>query len=228
MSTDEMRDTENQEYVLGLLDAKADARYELRLRQGEATRKQAAGWSLIFASTLVRQTKAVRPPAWLWTRINRQIELEEIEKTPSWIHTWRMAAAFVMMIGLALLIGLTQPKLAVFTAQEQASLALSKSGPPVWRVEGDVKNHRMEVVALRNFPATDDRQPVLWLAAADGQTIAVGKLPRDKGGRLQVRPAWTQGGLSQAKLAVSLEPAHTPIGDKPLGPIVSIVGWQPV
>lgn len=217
-----------QEYVLGLLDADADKACEQGLRHDRVARNQAAGWSLLFGGALIDEVQQHEPPSWLWTRIDRQIEKKCAEREPASLRQWRIAAAFLLMVGLGVLVGLTVPRPVPFVAQEQAALTLSAKAAPVWQVQADLAQHRLRIIALQNSSATSGKTPVLWLAAANGKTVAVGRLPQRAGEQLTVSPAWFQGSLKSAKLAVSLEPAQTPIGDKPKGPVVAVVGWQPV
>ncbi len=132
------------------------------------------------------------------------------------------------MVGLVVAISVTIPKTLPFNGHHEAVLALNETGAPAWQVQGNFKDNELNIVVTRSGQVAAGRAPVLWLATASGQTIAVGRLPLQVGQTLRVSPALWQGGMQAAKLAISLEPAHASIGNKPQGPVVLIGAWQPL
>ncbi len=223
-----MSSTTPQEYVLGLLSQEDDAAFERRLKTHIGSQQETAEWSLLVAETHMAKTVARNPPQWLWTRIERQITQTADRAEAAKQRGWRMVAALLAMVGLVVAIGITIPKTAPFTAQHVAVLALNTAGAPAWQVQGDFKNNELNVAVTRSGAVAAGRVPVLWLATANGQTIAVGRLPTQAGQTLRVTPALWQGNLQATKLAISLEPAHALIGSKPQGPVVFVGAWQPM
>jgi anti-sigma-K factor RskA len=222
-----MNTTTPQEYVLGLLDQAEDAAFEHRLKSQATQQKETAEWSLMIAQAIASNTDARTPPQWLWTRIERQITAQAQAAEAARQFSWHMVAALLAMVGLVVAISLTVPKTLPFSGQHEAVLALNETGAPAWQVQGNFKDNELNVVVTRSGQVAAGRTPVLWLATAGGQTIAVGRLPTQVGQTLRVSPALWQGDMQAVKLAISLEPAHAIIGNKPQGPVVLVSAWQP-
>jgi anti-sigma-K factor RskA len=223
-----MNQTIPQEYVLGLLDQADDAAFEHLLKSQTIQQKETAEWSLIVAQAISSKTDARTPPGWLWTRIERQINAQAQAVEAASQFGWRMVAAFLAMVGLVVAISITVPKTLPFSGHHEAVLALNEAGAPAWQVQGNFKDNELNIVVTRSGQVAAGRTPVLWLATASGQTIAVGRLPTQVGQTLRVSPALWQGDMQAAKLAISLEPAQASIGNKPQGPVVLIGTWHPL
>lgn len=223
-----MNDATPQEYVLGLLDKEDDAAFERVLKSQTTQQKETAQWSLMVATVMASQTDARTPPGWLWTRIERQITNQAQAVEAASQRGWRMVAALLAMVGLVVAISVTIPKTLPFSGHHAAVLALNDAGAPAWQVQGSFKDNELNIVVTRSGVVAAGRAPVLWLATASGQTIAVGRLPLQAGQTLRVSPALWQGDMQATKLAISLEPAQASIGNKPKGPVVLIGAWQPL
>lgn len=218
--------TEVAEYVLGLLDPAEDRAVEARLQNHPAMRREAAAWSMAVAESLLVQTAARQPPGWLWSRIERQVPALTPPPITRAEQRWRLVAAFVAIIGLSALVAAFVPHEIPMRPAHSAMLSLAKNESPIWEVMANFRDRQLEIKALRNCAEMPGKKPVLWLATPDGQTIAVGSLPMSAGKKMMVRPVLWNGSMGATVLAISLEPANRPIGDKPAGPVVWSGAWH--
>ncbi|WP_407275972.1 anti-sigma factor domain-containing protein [Halothiobacillus sp. DCM-1] len=214
------------EYVLGLLEPADDQAVERQIRTQPVLRQEAVVWSRVVADSLLTQTTARQPPGWVWTRIERQIPSEASTGSIRAEQRWRLVAAFVAILGLSALVAVFVPNESPMHPAHQAMLSLAKNEAPTWQVMANFQDRQLEIKALRDCAPMPGKKPVLWLAAPDGRVVAVGTLPMDAGDTMRVNPVLWHGGMGHMALAISLEPANAPVGNKPAGPVVWSGGWQ--
>lgn len=217
--------TENIEYTLGLLDEEADRNTERQIKANPASQREAATWSLLIVHHLLPQCGTRQLPGWVWTRIERKLD-EKAADVGSAVRQWRMAAALIAMIGIGLLVGVFVPHQPAMNADAIAMMPMAKKQPAMWEAKADNTTQQVQVTCLTSANQPMKKQAVLWLITPQGQTVAVGRLPMQKGQSIKVRPALWANTIAQTKLAISMEPTGEPIGNKPVGPVVWQGNWR--
>lgn len=224
--TDDLR---AQEYLLGLLDAPEDRDFERALHHSNPLAAHTGRYALLFARSLMAETEARKPPAWLQARITRDRDYLDAHVRPEagGSRLWRVAAAIVAMLGLVLIIGATGHQTESFTPTREVQVAMTQANAPSWTVRADMTHHRISVAVTRAGKIPADRTPVLWVISQNGQTIPLGRVSTHAGQTLIMNPA-VYGSLQNSRIALSLEPKSTYVGLKPKGPVVFVGHWQSI
>lgn len=181
---------------------------------------------------LLGEVADARPPASLWTRIDRATPAPDAANViflRRSVARWRMAAAGMTALAAAFgLVLLQQPRV------PSAPIAIQRvAAPPMVAMLGD-SDKNMKVVAswdpaarqlvlavAGDMPADPVHAHELWVIPEDGKPRSLGTMPSTK--QMHMRLADTLARLLQqgATIAISVEPPGGSPTGQPTGPVVA-------
>jgi anti-sigma-K factor RskA len=213
------------EYVLGVLDAPAQAEAEHRLRRDTAFARDVESWRTRL-SDLDRSAELVPPPATMWAGIERALQIpaahaavQESFFTRIWsdLAIWRGAAFAAVTAALLLAVGLG---FAVREAQRTpAMVAVLVDGDRPGAVVHVFADGHAVLLPLTDIPVPSDRDLQVWtLPSRERGPVSIGLMQQAR------TLALTLSGLPVTRDAqlfeITLEPkGGSPIG-RPTGPIL--------
>ncbi|APZ42362.1 anti-sigma factor [Acidihalobacter ferrooxydans] len=215
-SNERRRDALAADYVLGLLQGRALARFERRMQ--EDTDLQRRVWALRERLDPLLQGEPREPSAAVWQRIEQELGWAPKRRPWAWFERLSLAAAvfaLVAAIGLGVYVQ-TRPS----TPPSGRMLAVlhNTDKRQVLRVNLAADGRGVTVVALHPLTVPKGRSLELWALPKKGAPIAVGLL-NPKPGQIQHYPLHAAvaelGGF-----AVSVEPPGGSPKPVPTGPIV--------
>jgi len=201
----ELRDRLAAEYALGSLRGAARRRFERLLAADAPLRDLVQAWELRL-NLLAESAPAVAPPARVWERI-----LQRLGPAPAregllarWWNSlgfWRGAGLLAMAAtaALALYIGLTPTP-----GPSYIAVLIDADKTPILVARFDAESRQLSVHDLRPVAADPAHSRELWLVAAGGPPKSLGVV--EGGKRTVTLPADQAAALTQAILAISLEP----------------------
>lgn len=205
------------EYVLGVLAGQDRAAAERLLQRDIKFAALVAAWEARL-TPWAAEAAAIAPPLQLWGRIAAALPAPTPNRASLWqnIAFWR-GAAFAGALTAACLV------IAVYFG------AIGGSQPLIATIEGGGKRSFIATVDIRrgtiavipaSFTADATRVPELWLIPGDGKPRPIGLLNADRGATLTIPPQYVAQAVSDAVLAVSLEPPGGSPTGQPTGPVI--------
>lgn len=211
------------QYVLGTLDGRERADFELQLERSDDLRAAVMAWEERLAG-LNELTAPVPPPARVWTRIQARLDPGQGRERRGWwqsVLLWRSIAALAVIA----LVVVSVPLVVQQPVMEQPpvyNLVLrAEDQQPQWMVSVDWRERRLAMTRVAAETPPADKAHELWLVPTDDRPpVSLGLLT---GERVETQlPA--QSRWSDAKaFAVSLEPAGGSPTGQPTGPVLYAV-----
>jgi anti-sigma-K factor RskA len=206
------------EYALGVL-AGTDRAAAERLFERDANFARMVGEWEQRLTPWTREIEEVAPPPQLWNAIEAALPAPDQKSVSLWqnLMFWRgfalasalAAACFGGLIYLGAIGGAREPLVAT----------IEGGGNRVFVATVDIKNHSIAVVPA-SFSADATRVPELWLIPADGKPRPLGLLRGDRAVTIAIPPEFVAQTVSNAVLAVSLEPPGGSPTGAPTGPVI--------
>ncbi len=220
LANSELREELAGQYVLGTLRGRARDRFEVYLRQDQDLQRRVAAWEERL-HPMLDDVSPVRPGPEVWRDLVRRLGFEAAGQSaaPRW-WAWRpvfgVLAVVLVVGGLSLREPVRQNLL--FMPDINVTFVDEARGP-LWRIEADSVNNRVEITVLDDVALDADRAMELWLLRDAGQApVSLGLMPLNRGAVQSFRAA-AQLSLGTG-LAVSLEPAGGSPTGLPTGPVL--------
>lgn len=213
------------EYVLGTLRGAARRRFE-RWRRSSTLVDQRCGFWEARLLPLLRELKAVAPPAHVWRHIRERLDLPLSPARRGALRTLALAASVLLVAVLAVswYWRTLAPVRATAVATIRAPAGL------MWQVEvfaraGQPARLAVRAGALAAQPTEHDYE--LWALPKDGKPVSLGVLPYETRAEQRALSVPQQEALARStQLAVSLEPPGGSPTGQPTGAIIYIVPLQ--
>jgi anti-sigma-K factor RskA len=218
----ELRDALASEYVLGTLHGPARRRFQQLLRADPQLQAAVDFWQnqlLPMAAPL----SVAKPSPRLWAGIAARIAPPGTESVPSWFERWfGMRSLASLVTGLFVGIGVTlslPPTLPMSDRGDAPSPAATQipasyagilsggDGQPAMLISSRRHGKLVDIKVLRPIGLGQDQVLRLWALSKQGPPLALGIVPAQGKGRLEL-PATSEALLAQVdELAVSVESA---------------------
>jgi anti-sigma-K factor RskA len=206
------------EYALGVL-AGADRAAAQRLLERDAKfAAMVANWEARLAPWAGEIAEVAAPPQ-VWERIATTLPAQKPQGAGLWqnLAFWRifaLASALVAAcLGAFIYVGAVSQQLPLVAAIEG-------SGRRAFVATIDAKHGTVAVVPA-SYAADATREPELWLIPADGKPRPLGMLRADRAVTITIPPELIAQTISNAVLAVSLEPPGGSPTGQPTGPVIA-------
>jgi anti-sigma-K factor RskA len=206
------------EYALGVLGAAERAQVERRIVRDRAFAGLVAAWEVRLAPWAAEIADVNAPPH-VWDRIAEALPPQHVQSVRLWD-----SLAFWRVFGLAS--ALAAACLAAFVYLG----TLSQAPPLVAAIDGGGHHHFVATIDAKRgtvavvpaaFTADATRVPELWLIPADGKPRPLGLLSADRTVTIAIPTNLAAQTVTNAVLAVSLEPhGGSPTG-LPTGPVIA-------
>ena len=214
----ELRDALASEYVLGTLHGPARRRFQQLLKADPQLQAAVDFWQnelLPMAAPL----SVAKPSPRLWAGVAARIAPSRAESVPSWFERWfGMRGLASLVTGLFVGIGLTltlpmsdrgdgpSPSATQIPAS-YAGILSSGDGRPAMLISSRRHGKLVDIKVLRPIGLGQDQVLRLWALGNQGPPLALGIVPAQGRGRLEL-PASSDALLAQVdELAVSVESA---------------------
>ena len=214
MSEDELLAAE---YALGVLTGVERAAAERRIAGDRAFATMVADWEQRLAPW-AGEIDEVSPPPQVWNAIAAALPTPAPQRAGLWqsVVFWRgfalasaLAAACLAVVIYLGAVGGSQPLVA----------AIEGGGKRTFVATVDTKRGTIAVLPA-TFTADATRVPELWLIPADGKPRPLGLLQADRAVTITIPPQFLGQTVSNAVLAVSLEPPGGSPTGTPTGPVI--------
>lgn len=210
------------EYALGVLAGTDRAAAQRLIERDRNFARMVADWEQRLAPW-AGEIAEVAPPPQVWEGIAAALPTQAPRRASLWdsLAFWR-SFALASALAAACLGGLIY--LGALDRQE-----LLRQAPLIATIEGggnrvfvatiDTKRGTVAVVPA-SFSADATREPELWLIPADGKPRPIGMLRADRAVTIAIPPEFATQTVSNAVLAVSLEPPGGSPTGQPTGPVI--------
>ena len=214
MSEDELLAAE---YVLGVLAGADRAAAERLLQRDAKFAAMVAAWEQRL-TPWAREIADVSPPPQVWEAIAAALPTPPPPNTGIW-------QSLVFWRGFALASALAAAYLGAFiylgTVDRQSPLVASIDGGGRRHFVATIDTVRGSIaVQPAAYSADTTREPELWLIPADGKPRPLGMLRADRAVTITIPPELIAQTISNAVLAVSLEPPGGSPTGAPTGPVI--------
>lgn len=233
----ESEDLRFAEYVLGVLDSAARAAVEHEIERDPRAAAEVARWQRHLAP-LADEIAPVTTPDYLWTRINRSLQADDVSHRSAAIRTrrslwsslalWRTWAAAASVVAVAVILAFALvPRMGVVSSPASvtnaymASTLKQTSGQVGWTATMDVRHARMVIVPVNPQTLPAGRAAELWLIPAGHKPIAVGMVATHAPTTLALNRELAAQLGPKAALAVSVEPPGGSPTGQPTGPVIA-------
>jgi anti-sigma-K factor RskA len=206
------------EYALGVL-AGTDRAAAQRLRERDRNfARMVAEWEQRLAPW-AGEIAEVPPPPQVWDAIAAALPAAAPPSAGIWqsLAFWR-GFALASALAAACLGGLIY--LGAVNRQEPLFATIEGGGNRVFVATIDTKRGTVAVVPA-SYSADATRVPELWLIPADGKPRPLGLLRADRAVTIAIPPEYASQTVSNAVLAVSLEPPGGSPTGQPTGPVIA-------
>ena len=207
------------EYALGVLTVADRVAAEQRIAREQAFAALVEAWDERLAPWAGEIAEVAAPPQ-VWERIAASLPAQKTQSTGLWqsLAFWR---------GLSLATG------ALAAACVGALIYLGNApqiAPLVASIDGGGHRHFVATVNIKRgsiavqpaaYSADATREPELWLIPADGKPRPLGMLRADRAVTITIPAGLTALTVSNAVLAVSLEPPGGSPTGQPTGPVIA-------
>jgi anti-sigma-K factor RskA len=229
------------EYVLGVLDADARAEVAQQVRDNATAAAALALWQR-YLTPLSEDIAVVEPPAYIWARIQHDLNLRTVATAPLpaipvrdglWnsLPLWRWLGMGAGAIAAACLVVMFNARSPTVSTVPAPTVATSPSTPKSvatgymvssiqqdngvagWTATMDLQNAQMVIVPATPRAIASDRSTELWLIGPNGKPLPLGVIGRDKPTTVKLSPSLLALLSPKAVLAVSIEP----LGGSPTG-----------
>jgi len=207
------------EFVLGVLAGTERAAAQRLFERDRNFAALVAQWEQRLAPWAGEIAEVAPPPA-IWDRIAAALPAER-PRSAGWWHSlafWRglslaTGALAAACIGALIYLG---------NAPQQAPLvaAIEGGGHRAFVATIDRKHGTIAVLPA-SYTADATRDPELWLIPADGKPRPLGMLRADRAVNITIPPELVAQTVSNATLAVSLEPPGGSPTGQPTGPVIA-------
>jgi len=207
------------EYALGVLAGTERAAAERRIERDQAFANLVEAWEERLAP-LAEEIATVAPPPHVWDRISAAFPKQRPQGAGLWQNLvfWRgltlaTGALAVSCIGALIYLG-------TLTQQPALIAAIDGGGHHHFVATVDAKRGTIAVVPAA-FSADATRVPELWLIPSDSKPRPLGILRADRTVTITVPAELSPLTVSNAVLAVSLEPPGGSPTGQPTGPVIA-------
>jgi anti-sigma-K factor RskA len=207
------------EFALGVLSGAERSAAERRLAQDAGFARSVTAWQERLAPWAAEIAEVAPPPA-IWDAIVNRLPTAQAQQSGWWqnIAFWRglsLATGALAAVCLGALIYLG-------TAPQQTPLIAAIDGGGHHHFVATVDTGRGNIaVQPAAFSADATRVPELWLIPADGKPRPLGLLRADEAVNLRIPREFIGQTVSDAVLAVSLEPPGGSPTGQPTGPVIA-------
>jgi anti-sigma-K factor RskA len=207
------------EYALGVLAGTERAAAERRIERDQAFANLVEAWEERLAP-LAEEIATVAPPPHVWDRISTALPKQRPQGAGLWQNLvfWRgltlaTGALAASCIGALIYLG-------TLTQQPALIAAIDGGGHHHFVATVDAKRGTIAVVPAA-FSADATRVPELWLIPSDSKPRPLGILRADRTVTITVPAELSPLTVSNAVLAVSLEPPGGSPTGQPTGPVIA-------
>jgi anti-sigma-K factor RskA len=207
------------EFVLGVLAGTDRAAAQRLLERDGKFARMVADWEQKLAPWAGEIDEVAAPPQ-VWDRIAASLPTQTAESAGWWqnLAFWRglslaTGALAAACIGALIYLGNAPPKAALVAG-------LDGGGQHHFVATIDIARGSIAVVPT-SFGADATRVPELWLIPADGKPRPLGLLRADRAVSIAIPPQLIAQTVSNAVLAVSLEPPGGSPTGLPTGPVIA-------
>jgi anti-sigma-K factor RskA len=206
------------EYALGVLAGTDRAAAQRLLERDRNFARMVTEWEQRLAPW-AGEIAEVSPPPQVWETIAAALPAAPAPSVGIWqsLVFWR-GFALVSALAAACLGGLIY--LGAVNRQEPLIATIEGGGSRVFVATIDAKRGTVAVVPA-SYSADATRVPELWLIPADGRPRPLGLLRADRGVTIAIPPEFASQTVSNAVLAVSLEPPGGSPTGQPTGPVIA-------
>jgi anti-sigma-K factor RskA len=205
------------EYALGVLAGTDRAAAQQLIERDRNFARMVAEWEQRLAPW-AGQIAEVQPPPQVWEAITAALPAQTPAKASLWesLAFWR-SFALASALAAACLGGLIY--LGALDRQAPLIATIEGGGNRVFVATIDGKRGTVAVVPA-SYSADATREPELWLIPADGKPRPLGMLRADRAVTIAIPPEFAAQTVSNAVLAVSLEPPGGSPTGQPTGPVI--------
>jgi anti-sigma-K factor RskA len=205
------------EFALGVLADTDRAAAQRLIERDRNFARMVAAWEQRLAPW-AGEIAEVSPPPQVWEAIAAALPAETPRSASLWesLAFWR-SFALASALAAACLGGLIY--LGGLDRQAPLIATIEGSGNRVFVATIDSKRGTVAVVPA-SFSADVTREPELWLIPADGKPRPLGMLRADRAVTIAIPPEFAAQTVSNAVLAVSLEPPGGSPTGQPTGPVI--------
>jgi anti-sigma-K factor RskA len=205
------------EYALGVLAGTERAAAERLFERDANFARMVAAWEQRL-TPWAREIEEVSPPPHIWNAIEAALPAAQPRRDSLWqsLMFWR-GFALASALAAACLGGLIY--FGAIGGRAPLLATIEGGGARVFVATVDTKNHSIAVVPAA-FSADTTRVPELWLIPADGKPRPLGLLRGDRAVTIVIPPEFVAQTVSNAVLAVSLEPPGGSPTGQPTGPVI--------
>jgi anti-sigma-K factor RskA len=205
------------EYALGVLAGSDRAAAQRLIERDHNFARMVAEWEQRLAPW-AGQIAEVQPPPQVWEAITAALPAQAPAKASLWesLAFWR-SFALASALAAACLGGLIY--LGALDRQAPLIATIEGGGNRVFVATIDGKRGTVAVVPA-SYSADATREPELWLIPADGKPRPLGMLRADRAVTIAIPPEFAAQTVSNAVLAVSLEPPGGSPTGQPTGPVI--------
>lgn len=206
------------EYALGVLAGTDRVAAQRLLERDRNFARMVTEWEQRLAPW-AGEIAEVSPPPQVWETIAAALPAAPAPSVGIWqsLVFWR-GFALVSALAAACLGGLIY--LGAVNRQEPLIATIEGGGSRVFVATIDAKRGTVAVVPA-SYSADATRVPELWLIPADGRPRPLGLLRADRGVTIAIPPEFASQTVSNAVLAVSLEPPGGSPTGQPTGPVIA-------
>ena len=206
------------EYVLGTLRGPARRRLERWRASTSLVDERCRFWE----ERLMRLAKGLtplQPPAYVWTAIQRRLNLTAPGRGRRGIRAFALAASVVLVLGLA---GLLYWRSVQTVRATVVATILAKSGEHVWELEvfGNLDRLVTHAAQLPARPAGRDYE--LWALPKGGAPVSLGVLPAAGATSRTLTAIQKQALANSSQVAVSIEPLGGSPTGQPTGAVIYV------
>jgi anti-sigma-K factor RskA len=205
------------EYALGVLAGTERAAAERLLQRDNNFARMVAEWEQRL-TPWAREIEEVSPPPHIWNAIEAALPAQVPQRASLWqsLTFWR-GFALAGALTAACLGGLIY--FGAIGGREPLVATIEGGGNRVFVATVDARHGTIAVVPA-SFSADATRVPELWLIPADGKPRPLGMLRGDRAVTIAIPPEFVAQTVSNAVLAVSLEPPGGSPTGQPTGPVI--------
>jgi anti-sigma-K factor RskA len=205
------------EFALGVLAGTDRAAAQRLIERDRNFARMVTEWEQRLAPW-AGEIAEVAPPPQVWDAITAALPAQTPAKTSLWesLAFWR-SFALASALAAACLGGLIY--LGALDRQAPLIATIEGGGNRVFVATIDSKRSTVAVVPAA-YSADATREPELWLIPADGKPRPLGMLRTDRAVTIAIPPEFAAQTVSNAVLAVSLEPPGGSPTGQPTGPVI--------
>jgi anti-sigma-K factor RskA len=228
----DMPDLRYAEYVLGVLDADAQAQVEREVAASEAAAALVELWRRRLLP-LAEEIAPESPPPRIWQGIRAELQLDVAQRprersgrvgvweSLAFWHRRGLVTGVLLAAACVAIVALVLRRPAAPRIPYMASTLAETGGGIGWTATMDLEKGRMIVVPAAPQAVGAGRSPELWLIPHGGKPIAVGIISAAAPIAIELPPALLARLGPTAVLAVSVEPLGGSPTGQPTGPVIA-------